>query len=290
MFDVIIPARSGRQRTINAIESMLHSCSVVGFKPHLILIDDASDPEHCMAGVMSKYADATVLRCMERQHYTGVFHIGIEHSDLAKDVFFLSNDMIVTPDFVAEVLDVAKVERAGIVRGTSNWCDSHPDYTTPLPRRFVPRKYDDVAEFSRVIRRFYGGTYASDDFLSGDAVLVKRDLINAIGNLDTQFYGYFGDPDYGIRARRAGFKLLCATGAWLYHEGAGHIRDERVKAPDVDANAERMKLVQAAYEKFRAKWDTGLPPIYSRDISMGDQFPWAKYNDPAYQPPGKITA
>ena len=34
-------------------------------------------------------------------------------------------------------------------------------------------------------------------------------------------FGYFGDIDYGVRAHLAGFKLVCAKGAWLFHE-TGH--------------------------------------------------------------------
>jgi hypothetical protein len=44
-------------------------------------------------------------------------------------VFFLSNDMYITPTFFSTVLSVAVLSSEfGIVRGTSNHTDSHPEY------------------------------------------------------------------------------------------------------------------------------------------------------------------
>jgi hypothetical protein len=80
--------------------------------------------------------------------------------------------------------------------------------------------------------------------------------------MDLRFFGYFGDIDYGMRAHNAGFKLVCAKGAWLFHNGAGHIKADRQGADA--AFAGRMALVEAACQAFRAKWDPGLPGTYTK--------------------------
>jgi GT2 family glycosyltransferase len=83
-----------------------------------------------------------------------------------------------------------------------------------------------------------------------------------------RFFGYFGDIDYGARAHLAGFKLVCAKGAWLLHKGAGHIKADQQGAEA--AFARRMALVETAYQAFRDKWDRTLPGTYgelkSRDF------------------------
>jgi hypothetical protein len=62
----------------------------------------------------------------------------------------------------------------------------------------------------------------------------------------------------------AGFKLVCAKGAWLYHEGAGHVKNEsqKNKEPFEAAVNRRMQLVGRAYSVFREKWAPDLPPNY----------------------------
>ncbi len=66
---------------------------------------------------------------------------------------------------------------------------------------------------------------------------------------------------------RAGFKLVCARGAWLFHEGGGYVQDSAVRG-DLGPKNNRMVLVQKAYEAFRAKWDMNLPPQYDKDASV----------------------
>ena len=91
--------------------------------------------------------------------------------------------------------------------------------------------------------------------------------------MDLRFFGYFGDIDYGMRAHAAGFRLVCAKGAWLFHKGAGHIKADT--AGTNAAFARRMAWVRGAYQLFREKWDVTLPDSYaelkSRDfLSIAD--------------------
>ena len=90
--------------------------------------------------------------------------------------------------------------------------------------------------------------------------------------LDTRFFGYFSDVDFGCRADLAGFKLVCAKGAWLYHHGAGHVKGELEKRKTTSYEAlhkERMGLVNDAYQEFRKKWNIAT----SRRLCGGDLAP-----------------
>ena len=122
----------------------------------------------------------------------------------------------------------------------------------PLPIR----TYDDVLRFSAYVSGYFGLSFTIDNLLSGDAVLVKREVVDQVGHMDTQFFGYFGDLEFGIRVQRAGFDLVCAKGAWLHHEGGGHIK---AQVDDPERNAKRRQLVQTAYDLFRAKWCPEAP-------------------------------
>ena len=113
------------------------------------------------------------------------------------------------------------------MRGTSNFTDSHPEHQV-VPADY-PKDHDAVMEFSRKRAEMFGSQCVEDEFLSGDAILLKRSVIEKIGLLDLRFFGYFGDIDYGMRAQLAGFKLVCAKGAWLHHEGSGHVQREAEK-------------------------------------------------------------
>ena len=285
MLSVIVPARNDAVATRECLVSAVNSLGSLNMNCEFVLIDDASDPAEGIQPVFQEIRAAApqhqfkIARTKERVHYTGVFSLGIHLAGKEK-VFFLSNDMLITPQFFSAVLGVAALSREfGIVRGTSNYCDSHPEHAVVPPD--ILRRYDDVAYFSQAMLGIKGLAFTEDSVLSGDAVLISRALIDRIGVLDLRFYGYFGDVDYGLRAHLAGFKLVCAKGAWLWHKGAGHVKADAARQQQEFSilHNERMKLVDSAYQAFRQKWDPTLPATYSfSELQSLHLFPMAEKN------------
>jgi hypothetical protein len=192
-----------------------------------------------------------------------VFSIGLHHAT-REMIFFISNDMIVTTSFIQALLLVSALSRDfGIVRGTSNYVDSHPEHVVEPKEPLTTFK--EVDAFSRSIFSANGCRYVEDQVLSGDAILIKRALVDRIGVLDLRFFGYFGDVDYGMRAHLAGFKLVCAKGGWLFHEGSGHVKHELVRNALTydEVRDRRFALVETAYQEFRKKWHIRTPEIWA---------------------------
>jgi GT2 family glycosyltransferase len=266
LLSIIIPARNGAADTSACLASVLHSVARLQLACEFILIDDASDPAENILDLFVRNRSAAsahtfvIARAMKHQHYTGVFSIGL-HLAKGNNVLFVSNDMLMTPSFLMALIGVSAVRTDfGIVRGTSNYVDSHPEHRVPAPSDM--RNYQDLEKFSRSVLESNGLAYTQDRELSADAVLIKRSVIDRVGVMDVRFFGYFGDIDYGMRAHLAGFKLVCAKGAWLFHKGAGHITADKAGADA--AFARRMAWVEQAYQAFREKWDATLPGTYGQ--------------------------
>ena len=86
-----------------------------------------------------------------------------------------------------------------------------------------------------------------------------------------RYFGYFGDIDYGMRTHLAGFKLICARGAWLFHEGGGYVKREMQRdAMAIDqARDKRLALVEEGYGEFRSKWHIERPALWEGGIHAG---------------------
>jgi len=265
MPSIIVPARNNPESTAKCLGSLLVSVNRLQLKCEFVLVDDASATEEHIRDVFRQHRfnatghETKIIRSRKHQHYSGVFSIGLDNStrDL---IFFISNDMLVTTSFLQALLLVSSLSsKHGIVRGTSNYTDSHTEHRVEPPQRL--NTYPEIDAFSRHIFSTHGCRYVEDDVLSGDAILIKRELVDAIGVLDLQFFGYFGDVDYGMRAHLAGFKLVCAKGAWLLHEGSGHLQHEMRKGTLTldEARERRYALVEIAYQEFRKKWNIAAP-------------------------------
>jgi GT2 family glycosyltransferase len=278
MQSFIVPARNARDLTIECLHSLQLSLAALNLSGccEFILLDDCSDPVEQVPELFAEFRAGTglparIFRFHARQHYTGSFAFGLSRArgDL---VFFISNDMHVTPAWLRTVLAVAATDRRiGVVRGVANIVDSHEGHQVLPPQDRNLR--EDYVAFSEYLAQARGLEHADDAMLSGDAVLVRRDLIERIGVLDTRFFGYMGDPDYGLRARRAGFRLVCAKGAWLKHYGQGHVKSEAVAAGQTmeAAHRRRMELVNAAFREFQKKWGSPPVPDAPRDLNT---WPW----------------
>jgi GT2 family glycosyltransferase len=269
---VIVPARNGFEQTSICLASLLFSLTRLNLKCEFILVDDASDePERIQEVFQNHRASAKghetkIIRSRKHQHYSRVFSIGLNYA--TRDVvFFISNDMVITPYFLQALLVASSLSREfGIVRGTSNYVDSHPEHIV-RPQEIL-KDYRGVENFSQRVFGAQTCTTVEDSILSGDAILIKRELIDKIGVLDMRYFGYFGDVDYGMRTHLAGFKLICAKGAWLLHEGGGYVKREMQRDGIVldQARDKRLALVEDAYREFRSKWHIEQPALWEGGI------------------------
>ena len=56
------------------------------------------------------------------------------------------------------------------------------------------------------------------DYVTGCALLVKKSLIDKVGLLDERFFLYWEDSDWGLRAKKAGFRCLVVPAAKIWHK------------------------------------------------------------------------
>jgi GT2 family glycosyltransferase len=95
---------------------------------------------------------------------------------------------------------------------------------------------------------------------------IRRATCEAIGPLDEGFNpGYYEDFDYSLRAARAGFELLVAENAFVYHEGGATFGSKNKSAKALMARNKRRLL-----QKHGA--DVRLPHARDANLSALTQF------------------
>jgi GT2 family glycosyltransferase len=55
-------------------------------------------------------------------------------------------------------------------------------------------------------------------FIEGSCILIKNEVINRVGYLDTDYFCYYEDTDWCIRIKKSGYKLLCIPKARIWHK------------------------------------------------------------------------
>lgn len=272
------------QTTLIALRSLFLSATG---EFELILVDDCSpeaDVRALFQQVGAEHAPTRVFFFKENREYSGSLNAILSHARGSR-VIFLSNDIFVTPAYLRELLAVAEANpRHGIVRGCSNYVDNGKA-THNVALDHAPRDYLDLFGFAHDLQGRHSAQVLEDDFLTGDAFLVTRAVLDRIGALDPLFYGYFADHDFGVRAQIAGFSMVLARGAFAYHQRAANF-DYLPEAERTRKMDQRWMRVIENWARFKLKYGLPVELPYRSMLEV----PWERLSTQAFDPARHYTA
>ncbi len=246
----------------------------------LLLVDDCSPDggrvREVFCALQRERPNTRVFVFDRNQEYSGSLNCILSHAR-GEQVLFLSNDIFVTPAYLRTLLEVAaKDARLGIVRGCSNFVDNRLASHNVALRRW-PASGGELFALGEQIRLAWGQAHLPDRFLTGDAFLVTRAVIERIGTFDPLFFGYFADHDYGLRAQIAGFEPSLARGAFALHEQDANLH--YLSEDDRETKLHRRwARVYENWARFKVKY--GLP--VDMPYSSVNHLPWESLRAEAF--------
>src|SRR4029077_20196859 len=153
--------------------------------------------------------------------FSGGMNVGIRQA-LARGadrVLLVNSDVIVPPDCVDRLERCMDTHGAGIT-GPVVLARSEPGWIASLGMSYASRtgrmRHRGVGAQMRDGARMESGPV---DAVSGCLMLIRREVFDAIGLLDEDFFFSFEELDFCLKARRAGFTTVLDGRAVAYHEG-----------------------------------------------------------------------
>lgn len=149
-------------------------------------------------------------------------------ADRPEYVYLLNSDAFVEPGAVAVLLDfLERHPGAGICGSYVHGTEGDPHETAfrfpTIIGEFIARV--PLWPFTRLLRRFTIAlpipTEAQPvDWLAGASMMIRREVFDAIGLYDENFFFYFEETDFCLRAARAGFGTWYVPESRVEHIGA----------------------------------------------------------------------
>lgn len=105
------------------------------------------------------------------------------------------------------------------------------------------------------------GQYPRDRTVEGivfAVAYIKREVIDAVGDLSLDFESYFEDTDYCLRAQQEGYEVVVCGGVTLDHDEHGSTRDNE---------GALMKIFQKSRKIFARKWKKHLEARYHTELA-----------------------
>lgn len=226
--DIIIPIYNAYEDLQKCIESLK---KYTDLSVHtLVLINDKS-PDNRIKPYLDQLEEEhiKVIHNKENRGFSGNINIGMSISD--HDVILLNSDTIVTPNWVEKMLDCAYSDnRIATVTPLSNNATlcSVPNF---CEENNIPEGME-IMDIAQVVEKASVKEYPEIPTAHGFCMLVKREVIEDIGNFDAETFGrgYGEENDFCYRATQAGYSHVMCDDTFIYHKGtSSFVSDEKLK-------------------------------------------------------------
>jgi GT2 family glycosyltransferase/glycosyltransferase involved in cell wall biosynthesis len=207
--------------TLLAVKSLLASRRPIDD----VIVVDNDETENARARLDSVRSRMTYLLSGRNLGFSGGMNLGIRQA-LARGadrVLLVNSDVTVPPDCVERLERCLDRQGAGIT-GPVVVARAEPGRVVSLGISYAPGT-------GRMRQRGFGAQIGHDsrleggpvDAVSGCLMLIRREVFDAIGLFDEDFFFSFEELDFCLRARRGGFSSIVDGSAVAYHEGGRSI-------------------------------------------------------------------
>ncbi len=173
-------------------------------------------------------------------------------------LLLLNNDTVVTEGWLTAMLKVmAHKPQIGIVGPMSNYV-SGPQLVRAVG--YDVNSLRGLPEYAANFGHRYQGAARPFWRVVGFCMLIKRDVIDAIGGFDGRYgLGNFEDDDFSLRAALAGFESWIAGDSFVHHFGSRTF---------AGASLDYEKSLRQNWEIFKRKWAIPTEVAYGEPYEM----------------------
>ncbi len=193
-------------------------------------LSSSSERDH-QWDVLDMYVDertVTLIRCAKNTGYGGGNNVGIKYA-LAQGtdhVLILNNDVFVEQGFLEPLVEAMSEKRVGVV-GPVIFSD---DALTQRANTGMKMNYW-LGRGRQVSHRYV-------DYLMGCCLLVDAQPLTELGGFYVPYFLNFEDVEFCLRARHAGWKVVCESRSRVWHKAHASLR----RVPKAGYYSHRNKL------------------------------------------------
>ena len=215
---IIILNWNGLDDTVDCLQSLKE----INYPDYNIIIVDNGSKGNDAEILKGKFGEYVHIIENDKDYgFAGGCNIGIRYAlrNFEPDyILLLNNDTVVAPDFLAEMVSVAESNPSIGIAGPKIYFYHDPDKIQAIGGQINWRTgmtsmlgigETDVGQFNEI---------REVDWVVGCALLIKREVLQTIGLLYERYFAYFEETDWCVRCSRAGYLVIYAPGARVWHK------------------------------------------------------------------------
>ena len=216
LLSIVILNNSRRDDVIPCLNSLYAS----KYKNFKVIIADNASTDDSVAIIRRDFPQAQVIDLASNLGYAGNNNIGIRAAleQGAEWIFLLNDDTILDPNCLSYLMETAESDPSVGILGPLVY---HYDEPTVIQSAggSLGKFWDSVHLGKDEADNGQFASVVPVQWISGCAILVRSELIRRAGMLDEDYFLYWEETEWCIRASKAGWKIVLDPRAKLWHKG-----------------------------------------------------------------------
>lgn len=217
---IIILNWNGKEDTIECLESLKH----ITYPNYEILLVDNGSTDGSMECFRERYPEIEIIENGENLGFAEGNNVAIRRvvEKGTNYVLLLNNDTIVDSDFLTELVKVLENDtHIGIVGPTV--------YNYPRTDRIQSAGGKICWNKGKTLHLTNKDDIRLDktrdvDYIMGCSLLTKCELFKKIGYLNKNYFAYWEETDWCVRAKKAGYRIVHVPASKIWHKGGSTSR------------------------------------------------------------------
>jgi hypothetical protein len=132
-------------------------------------------------------------------------------------IFLLNDDTTIHPELISVLSEkLISLDKIGII-GPKIYYMNEPSKIWFAGGIVDWKKHDSYHAGRNIEDRDWKDAEKEVDFITGCALMIKREAIDKIGLLDEIFFAFYEDADWCLRAKRGGYKIVYVPFGGVWH-------------------------------------------------------------------------
>lgn len=213
---VILLNYNGSEDTIECVKSIVKNEKKIEYE--IVVVDNKSTDDS--VSKLRQLSNITFIESNENGGFAKGNNIGMEYAikQGAEYILLLNNDTVIEKNAIAILKDcLDKHKDVGIIgsrimyfenKNLINYCGGKLNW---LKATTIHESYK-----KEYIQQKENFKYT--EFITGCCMLIRKEVIQKIGYLPEEYFMYYEDTDYCMKAQENGFKLAVCTDSVIYHK------------------------------------------------------------------------
>ena len=212
----IILNTNRRDDTLACLESLSKS-TYTNLK---IIVLDNSSTDGSVEAIHSTHPDVQIIGLTENNGYAGNNNVGIEAAlkQGADWVYVLNEDIVLDHECLEKLIEIGESDQKIGIVGPMVYHHDEPDMIQSAGG-MLGKNWESIHLGKNELDQGHFREPHQVEWISGCAILVRRDVIEQVGPLDKDYFIYWEETEWCIRAGLAGWKIFHVPEAKIWHKG-----------------------------------------------------------------------